>query len=409
MSNNYTYVVGKPNPKSDLLNTAHRMGYKLGVLLDKNVKLASKAGYDRIIPIDFSHIDTEIVKLRQLDLKAVGLLCTYENYLIAKSKIGQALKLPVLSLESTEACTNKLLMRQSLLKANPLITPNFAKISSLQQALDFADSYGYPLIIKPTDLVKSLLISKSNGRDELIEHYNNATKSIANLYKIHNIYDREPQLIIEEFMKGKQYTIASLVDHTGKPHFCDGIVEITTASDIGINDTYLYRRSLPSSLQPETMASLLEVATQGITALGIKSAPAHIELIHGEKGTKIIEIGARTGGYRPRMYDYSYNINLDKQELLLSTGQIPNTSGKFRSFCAVYELFPETSGRFTSLANDISHDSVTYHRIAVKPGDPIGPAKDGFKAVAIIIVSDSQQDRFKQKCKQVEQIKIGVS
>ena len=405
MNDKYIYVIGKPNTKSDLIGVVHALGYKLGLLLDKNVSDQDTLHFDKVIKIDFSDLDNEITRLNQINLNAIGLLCTYENYLLAKSRIGQALNLPVLDTQSTKLCTDKYLMRQAFINNSPDITPNFALIDSLKQAQDFANTFGYPLIIKPTGLVKSLLVSKCNNSSELTANYNHAIANIDLLYKKYNIFNRKPQLIIEEFIKGKQYSIAALVDHNGAPHFCEGIVEITTAQDIGIDDTYLYKRSFPSQLEKDIKDQLFAVAKQGVISLGMKSTPAHIELIYGEKGAKIIEIGARTGGYRPRMYDYSYGIDLTRQEVQIALGQLPELSGYQKSACAVYEIFPEKTGDFTRLVNDVNPSSVKYHRIVAKPGTTVGPAKDGFKAVAIIIVVEKDEKLFLQKCSEIEQIK----
>ena len=105
------------------------------------------------------------------------------------------------------------------------------------------------------------------------------------------------------------------------------------------------------------------------------------------KGVKIIEIGARIGGYRPRMYNYSYGLDLIEQEVKLAIAEQPSLDGEFSTFCAVYELFPEHEGKFHSVAGDINISSLTYYRETAKSGQLVGPAKNGYKASAIIIVT----------------------
>src|SRR5690606_3476259 len=102
----------------------------------------------------------------------------------------------------------------------------------------------------------------------------------------------------------------AFADHEGVPHFCDGIVSLKNAQDIGVDDNYIYSRTLPAQLSDELAKEMYTVADKGIRALKMKSVPAHVELMSGPAGLKIIEIGARIGGYRPRMYQYSYGIDL---------------------------------------------------------------------------------------------------
>ncbi|MDB5179652.1 MAG: hypothetical protein JWN12_284 [Candidatus Saccharibacteria bacterium] len=409
MNLSYIYIVGQPDPSSDVLSIIRRLGYKAGILIDSKLSLKNPEEYDRVVTVEYDNLDEELLRLDTLDLNIAGLLCTYENYIVAKAKLGEHFKVPAPSLLSAKLATDKSLMRQAFLDADRSISPDFTTADSLEEVLTFAREHAYPLILKPTNLVKSLLVLRSNDEAELIENFTYAQESILALYEKYHIYERAPQLIVEEFIVGKQCSIAAFVDADGTPHFCDGVVALTNAQDINVSDNYLYRRGLPMTVDANLTAKMFDVAEKGIRALQMRSVPAHVELMYTENDVKIIEIGARIGGYRPRMYKYSYGLNLTEQEIRLALGQTPELQGTFQNYCAVYELFPEKEGEFTEVIGEENTDAFTYYRVTAKPGKQVGPAKNGYKASVIIIVVQDNQEKFDELCAAVDRLKVVVA
>lgn len=408
MNTPYIYVVGQPDRKSGVVDIIHSLGYKAGILLDAHLEKNSLTEYDRILEVNYDAIDAELERLDALDLDIAGFICTFENYVVAKAKLGEHFSTPALSLESARLATDKSLMRQAFLDADRSISPDFSTVDSLEQALTFANAHSYPLIIKPTNLVKSLLVLKCDNEAQLVERFTYASETIGALYEKYKIYDRAPQLIIEEFIVGEQFSIAAFVDAEGTPHFCDGIVSLKNAQDIHVDDNYLYSRTLPAVLPDEQIAEMYAVAEKGVRALKMRSVPAHIELMSGPQGTKIIEIGARIGGYRPRMYKLSYGTDLITQEVKLAIGQKPDLAGDFHAYTAVYELFPDQEGVFVSVDGSFDPEALTYYHTAAA-GKLVGPAKNGFKAAGIIIVSHSDKKIFNTLCEDVETATVQVA
>ena len=409
MTTPFIYIVGQPDPSSDALNIIHRLGYKAGILIDAKLSLKNADTYDQVIAVEYDNLDAEILRLDTLNLHVAGLLCTYENYIVAKAKLGKHFNVPAPSLTSAKLATDKSLMRQAFLNADRSISPDFTTADSLDEVLNFARTHTYPLILKPTNLVKSLLVLRCNNEAELIENFTYAQSSIMALYEKYHIYERSPQLIIEEFIVGRQCSIAAFVDSDGVPHFCDGIVALTNAQDIDVSDNYLYRRALPVVFDELLTKKMFDVAEKGIRALQMRSVPAHVELMYTENDVKIIEIGARIGGYRPRMYAYSYGLHLIEQEVRLALGQTPELQGSFQNFCAVYELFPDTEGAFVRIAGEIDTDAFAYYRITAQPGKQVGPAKNGHKASAIIIAVENDKEKFDALCSAVDHLKVEVA
>jgi glutathione synthase/RimK-type ligase-like ATP-grasp enzyme len=62
-------------------------------------------------------------------------------------------------------------MRELFATAPTKISPDFAVITSEREVRDFAAQHTFPLIIKPANLSKSLLVTKSSSLEELLMNY----------------------------------------------------------------------------------------------------------------------------------------------------------------------------------------------------------------------------------------------
>lgn len=405
------FYIGRPYPHIAELQTLKSLGYKLGLFLDKTHTLRNPEIFDFCVALDFTSLESVRTSLLQIhSLPAIdGLLCLYENYIPHKTVIAEHLSLPAMSMQSALACTDKYEMRTKFQKYNPEITPKFTFVESKNQLLKFAANAGYPVMLKPTNLVKSLLVSKCSSENELIENYDKTIAQIEEVYARLHITDREPRIIAEQFIEGSMCSVAAYVDHMGEPHFCDGIAELTTAQDIGFDDNFLYSRKLTNTIKPDLLSRILAVARDGVHALSMRSSPAHIEIIYNEQEIKIVEIGARTGGYRPRLYRESYGLDLIQQEALIAVGDTPQLAGDFKKYSAIYELFPRTKGTFVRLDGDDSTTTYSYLHRTAKSGDIVGPAQEGFRSVAVFGVSSPDYQTFISRCKQIEAIKVITS
>lgn len=402
------FFIGRAYPHKRALLELQELGYQLGIFHDKTRPLRHRDLYATVVELDFSSHKalSESFTSLQSAPQPDGLLCIYENYIPYKSMLAKRLGLPGLSMDAATACTDKYVMRSKFMAYDSRITPHFALVNSIDDLLEFADTHPLPLVIKPTGLVKSLLVSTCYSREELISTYQHTLAQIDTIYKQHAITGRQPAIIVEEFITGKMCSMAAFVDSHGVPHICDGIAELTMAKDIGYDDNFLYARKLTGNIPNSTQERIRSVAERGVQALGMTSSPAHIEIIYDDTSAKIVEIGARTGGYRPFMYQESYGINMLEQEALVSLGLTPALDGRLTHSSAMYELFPKHTAPFTQLSHFKLDNSYAYVNQVAKPGDIVGPAREGFKAVAIIGISSSSRSAFETACQEIESIEV---
>lgn len=361
----------------------------------KKTKFPEKRFKHRIVA-NFANRQTILAAVDTIAQPIDAVIATYENYIVASAWITEYLGLPGMPVTVAEACTDKYLMRSLFAAVPEKISPAFAIVSSEEDVRKFAEQHGFQIILKPANLAKSLLVTKSSDIDELIANYRHSTKLLQATYEKY-ASSRSPKLIIEEFMKGSIHSVDAFVTGDGIPHVLEQIVDYQTGYDIGYDDNFHYSRLLPSTLSASDQVALRHCADVGIRALGIKNSPAHVEIIMTTDGPRIVEIGARNGGYRGRMHNLANGIDIIGAALDIALGKIPHITATKANPCAVLELFPRQSGIFHSIANYETLrqlPSLAYLSIKVKQGDHVGKSADGYKACVIVTIANDDPMQF---------------
>ncbi|HVX58606.1 MAG TPA: ATP-grasp domain-containing protein, partial [Candidatus Saccharimonadales bacterium] len=325
-----------------------------------------------------------------------GVVSIFEEFVEPAAILTGHLNLPGSSVEAARAATDKQLMRQKFADAPEKISPEWAEVKSLDDLLAFASSHGFPLIMKPANLVKSLLVSKSNSLEELKKNYENTTRTIDDVYKRY-ARGRQPKIIVEEFLDGTQHSVAAFATNSGEVVVADGIADIVTASEKGFEDSFLYSRGLPSRLPADVQKNVRHVAELGVKSLGLRSCPAHVEIMLTKDGPMIIEIGARIGGYRQRMYQLASGIDLSSAVLDLALGKQIELNVRKNEACEAIELFPEKPGRLREIVNLDrlkALPSLAYLSVKHDAGELVGKASGGFKATAVVILHSADRSQL---------------
>jgi len=371
-------------------------GHTYTLLQDvKKTKFPDKRFKNRQVA-DFSSKELLLASVDLLKVRPDAVLSTYENYVLPASWIAEHLNLPGMPTESAEACTDKYLMRSLFSKAPEKVSPAFDVVESENDVRAFADSHDFPIILKPANLAKSLLVTKNSDLEELIFNYRKSVELLSGIYRKY-APDRQPKLIIEEFLEGSIHSVDAFIGTDGEPKVLEQVVDYQTGYDIGFDDNFHYSRILPSKLSTEDQEKLRHCAEVGIKALGMKNSPAHVEIIMTKDGPRIVEIGARNGGYRERMHSLANGIDITKAALATALGETPDITATRNDSCAVLELFPKNAGVFVGVENFealSSLDSLNYVSVKAKEGQKIGKSADGFKMAAVIILSNDDAAQF---------------
>lgn len=381
-----------------LSNYLSENGYSYTYFQDiLKTKFPDKRFKNRVV-VDFSDNDNLIKSLRKVKVPIDGVITTYENYVVPVAVIASHLSLPGMPVDVAEACTDKFIMRSKFDQAPEKISPAFANVNNELDVRLFADKHQFPLILKPANLAKSLLVTKNLSLDDLLNSYRHSLELLGTIYKKY-APNRTPKLIIEEFLEGSIHSVDAFVDTDGEPHILDAIVDYQTGYDIGYDDNFHYSRLLPSKLTLKDQEALRHVAAVGIKALGMRSSPAHVEIIMTANGPRIVEIGARNGGYRERMHALANGVDITHNALATSLGRPVDISIKHDHPCAVLELFPKTPGVFVGVEGIKvlrTLPSLNYIDIKVKRGQFVGKAADGHKMCAVVILYNRDLKQFEK-------------
>ena len=373
-----------------------KRGYKVNLISDGPKKYKSIMPDNNVIA-DFSSKESLIRSLKKQSIKVDGVLTQgFENYVLPSAWLAEYYNVPGLSEEAALVATDKTLMRQKFIEYDATITPEFTELFEWETAEKFAQTHQFPLILKPAHLAKSLLVTKNSNLIELRENYNHAQKILTEIYRKYAVKGRQPKMLVEEYLDGSAHSIDAVIDQKQRIQLLE-IVDYVVGYEIGIKDNFHFARLLPSRLTPDMQNKVKTVAEKGIKALDLRSSPAHIEIIITKDGPKIIEIGARAGGYRVRMYQEANGIDYFTAIFDTAIGKSSKLVKTKNNFCAVLEVFPKKDGILKVIKglDRLKENSATvYVRKINQIGDQVGLAKNGYKAVLIVMLVSNNKQKF---------------
>lgn len=319
---------------------------------------------------------------------------------------------PYLRTPTTESILwscDKIRMRKRFKAYDKSITPKFVVVedASKESIAKITEKVGFPLIIKPTGLTASLLVSICFHEEELEQNLQKTFK------KIHKIYQEKsrhstPQILVEQFMEGEMYSVDAYVNSKGKVYFCP-FVHIKTGRSIGFDDFFGYLQITPSLLKKSSIESAEFVATESIHAMGLRCSTAHIELMRTEDGWKVIELGPRVGGFRHDLYKNSFGINHSMNDVLIRMPAKPIIPKKVKGYSAAMKFFPKTEGVLTKLTGILKIQELkSFKKISVKAkiGDKCLYAKNGGSSICNIILFNESRAELLADVRRIEKTLI---
>jgi len=208
--------------------------YKIASAYDnrKKVSESKKKLIDILIPCSLKSDQSlkEAFKPYREELKVVT--CRGEvNIPLFQKIIPHLPYLRTPSTESLEWTTNKILMRKHLKTFDKKITPKFTvvKDSTKKSLKEIEKKVGFPLVLKPSGLAESLLVSIAYHPEELQSILKKTFRKLNKVYR--EVGGRgEPQVLVEQFMDGDMYSVDAHVTSRGKIYF-NQIVDVVTGAD----------------------------------------------------------------------------------------------------------------------------------------------------------------------------------
>ncbi|MEK7108281.1 MAG: ATP-grasp domain-containing protein, partial [Patescibacteria group bacterium] len=322
---------------------------------------------DVLIPCDFTSQKHIMQALLPYMEKILAITCRSEaNILKFRTLIPYLPYLRTPTEESLIWSTNKLSMRRQFMAYDPSITPKytFARGSGKDEVARIIKRVGFPCVVKPGRLAQSILVSICFHQEELEKALRRTFRAVKRVYATR---DSEPDetVLVEQFMEGDMYSIDGYVDTRGRITLCP-MVYVKTGRAIGFDDFFGYLQMTPSILAKGSVAAAEGVAEKAIRALGLRSSSAHVELMRTEREWKVIEVGARVGGFRELMYRLSYGFEHGLNDVLVRIPDKVHVSRRVRGYTAAMKFFAPKEGILTKLKGiKKANELASFHSIHV--------------------------------------------
>lgn len=203
------------------------------------------------------------------------------------------------SFEKINEFQSKAAMKKYYEKAG-LPVARYCLPKSLQEAKDFAEAIGFPLVLKPDHGVGASFTYSLHNMEEL-EKYYNKTKDLC--------------MILEEYVKGDVITLDGICDANGQIRFLGSMEYVGNCMDSVLNQD-----SIGSFYTLNVSEEYRDIAQRVIDAFELKNRFFHGEYFRltedveglGKKGTLMgLEVNFRPpGGFAPDLINYSNDIDI---------------------------------------------------------------------------------------------------
>jgi hypothetical protein len=341
-------------------------------VLDKKDK-AKTPGLDLVVKCDFtkSHKIAEALVPYQEEFLAIT--CRSEQNMARFAQvIPHVPYLRTPTPESLKWASDKYEMRRRMKLYDSAITPKFTllKSNTKEERERVIAKIGFPMIIKPTNLAASLFVSICYHEEDLEKSLKTTLSKLKKAYENDNRLE-EPKVIVEQFMDGDMYSIDSYVGARGKVEHCP-LVKVKTGKSIGHDDFFGYLQITPPIFKRSTVEKAEDVAEKAIHALGLRSTITHTELMKIDDEWKVIEIGARMGGFRHELHMLTCGIDHSLNDVLVRVPAKVNVPKKCSGYACAMKWFASTEGVILEMKGVKKIEGLeSFHKIDInkKVGD----------------------------------------
>lgn len=358
--------------------TAKEMGlYTISVDMDNN---AIGKGYsDEFFRI--STIDKDKVLEIATSLKVDGIMTLASDQpMNTVAYVGSALGLKVIPEKVAISTTNKGIMRNTL-KQNNIPMPQYSIVRNYEEFKTKIKDINLPCIIKPTD--------SSGSRGVQLKHdYNN----LKDAYKYSSEYSRNGEVIIEEFLQGREFSVESIsVDGNIQ------IVAITEKETTGAPNFVEMGHIIPANISAVEEQHIKRVVENTIKTLEINNGPSHCEVMLTSSGPKIIEIGARLGGdnITTHLVPLSTGYNMVKASINCAINQENSEKISYRKYSMIKYIDTIRYGRInkiTGLENVRNSPYFVEMEILKKVGDNHDKVRSSSDRIGYFILNGEDRE-----------------
>lgn len=409
--------------KLEAIESARRAGFS-AVLVTRQKRNGAAKVFDEIFEADLNSREVwdQLAEKISAKYNVKAVVSNYDHFVVQRSYLAERLNVPSTTVYAAACTRNKVLMRHALSVMPENIEFEVAK--SLVGAKAARKKLGGDVFLKSIAGVKSRCVFHVDSEAALTRAWrefcklkNEIDEELMNDFKYLDFRFEYPDpretVLVEKAIHGRQITVSSLVDSHRVWH-APSIVDVTTAAEIGRDDSFLAYRMLPSKMPREIWREAKQITETAIKVLGLRNCAVFTDLIVDDTGAvKIIEMASRMGGYRPLMYSHAYEFYLPDLLIRAVTGQPVRRRKQAQQYVSLLELFPEKNGKFVRIENlrELKKDpAVKYFNLKAKKNSPVGHARENFDPVAVILLAAKNYRALEKKSREYqEKLKVVVA
>jgi biotin carboxylase len=334
MSSPCLLILGGSHAEIPLINAGKKLGFEVITTGNK----ASDIGHsfsDLYVPGDFSNV-AEMVKLAQE--RQITAVCSGCNDFaaISAASIAEALGLPGHdSVGMTIAIHHKNSFYELASKA-AVPVPRSTEVTTIFEARELAEKFGWPFIVKPTDLTGGKGISLVHNFPELDSAWEAATSM-----------SRRGSFVVQQFIVGSNHAVSVLIIN-GKIDFA-----FFDNEHYYINKYLVGAASFPTSLSEDIQSRVYSSVGLLVTQLNLSDGILHLQFMVNEQGEHFfIDVCRRPpGDLYIRFVELSTNVPYPELVVRLSAGieAIVPDRGLTGKFVGRLCLMPTKIGRFVKV------------------------------------------------------------
>lgn len=308
---------------------------------------------------------------------------------------------------SLDWTTHKVLMRKMLTSYDDSFVPKVQPVQSYSEAniRIVLNSLTFPMIVKPTGLASSSLVSKVSTETDLRKALKHGFAVIKDMYKRYGGRGK-PSFIIEEFIEGQMFSTDVYVNESGTVWPLP-LLRVKTAHEAGKSGFYTYHTDTKHELTKNEINDGFTAAKKAVHALGLRSAVAHIELFLTPNGWKIIELGPRAGGERQDMYHLAYGVDHAYNELLVKIGLEPELNSELKSHAAKVHIIPEDEGEIMGFEGFDKVEKLASHSLIkakVEVGQMALLSENGGSVVVAAVLHNTDFEQLSRDAESVRSL-----
>jgi hypothetical protein len=265
---------------------------------------------------------------------------TYDELLvIVAAQIADRLAVPGFGPEGADRCRNKHRSRLALAAAG-LRQPRFGLAHTAAEAVRMAESFGYPVVVKPRGMAASIGVVRADSRAEVTAAFGAAERASRSGPPAY-----EGKALVEDLVVGPEISVDGAVSHGEYQPYC------VARKQVGFYPSFEETGHIVDGADPLLVdPDLRQVLAGAHRALGLRDGMTHAELRLSDGGWVVIEVNARLGGdLIPYLGQLATGLDPGRIAADVSVGNRPRIEPTRREIAGIRFLYPPEDCRVVDI------------------------------------------------------------